>query len=92
MTWWWNDNVDIALKVKQRFWKSWKEGGSKQRGLLETKRAAKRAAYDIKRAAAKERFGDVVRWEDDRAEVFKIVNVNDCNKSRCCCWGQMREK
>lgn len=27
--WWWDDNVDTAVKDKQRLWKGWKQGGSK---------------------------------------------------------------
>ena len=23
VTWWWNDNVDTAIKEKQRLWKGW---------------------------------------------------------------------
>ena len=30
VTWWWNDNVDIAVKEKGRLRKSWKQGGSKK--------------------------------------------------------------
>ena len=54
------------------------------------KRAAKRAAYDIKRAAGKERFGGVIWWEDDWVEVFEIVKQVTLPNQRCC-WGQMRE-
>lgn len=72
VTWWWNDNVERAVKEKRRRWKSWKAGGSKEE-YLEAKRAAKRAVYDAKKAAEEERFGQVLRREDDRAEVFKIA-------------------
>ena len=67
------DNVDIAVKEKCRFSESWEKGESKEI-YLEPKKAAKQAAvYDAKRAAQKERFGDVLRCEDDKAEVLKIV-------------------
>lgn len=38
--WWQNDNTDVAVKEKRSFWKSWKEGGSKE-VYLEAKKAAK---------------------------------------------------
>ena len=69
--WWWNEDVDIAVKEKRRFWKSWKQGGSKEE-YLEVKKTAKRAFYDAKRAAELERFENVLKREDDRAQVFKI--------------------
>ena len=70
VTWWWNEDVDIAVKEKRRFWKSWKQGGSKE--YLEAKKTAKRAFYDAKRASELERFENVLKREDDRAQVFKI--------------------
>ena len=72
VTWWWNDNVDSAVKEKRRLWKIWKSGGSKQE-YLEAKRASKRAVYEAKKLAEQERFGDVERREDHRAEVFRIA-------------------
>ena len=71
VTWWWNNNIDIAVKEKRRLWKNWKEGGSKE-VYLEAKRAAKQAVYDAKRAAEQERVEDVLRREDDRVEVFEL--------------------
>ena len=29
-TWWWNVAVDSTVKEKQRYWKTWKKGGSKR--------------------------------------------------------------
>ncbi len=72
VTWWCNDFVDEAVKEKHRLWKAWKKGSSKEE-YLEAKRAAKRAVYDAKKIAEEERFRDVLRREDDRAEVFKIA-------------------
>ena len=72
VTWWWNDDIEEAVKEKRRLWKSWKDDGSKGK-YLEVKRAAKRAVYHAKKAAEEERFGNVLRREDDRAEVFKIA-------------------
>ena len=72
VTWWWNENVEFAVKEKRRLWKIWKTGGSKEE-YLEAKRATKRAVYEAKKLAKQERFGDVLRREDHRAEVFRIA-------------------
>ena len=48
VTWWWNNNVDIAVKEKRRLRKSWKQGGSTE-DYLEAKRTTRRAVYDAKR-------------------------------------------
>ena len=29
-TWWWNNEVDFAIKEKRKLWKIWKKGGSKE--------------------------------------------------------------
>ena len=71
VTWWWNNNVDIAVKEKRRLWKSWKQGGSKE-DYLEAKRTTRRAVYDAKRTAELERSGNLLR-EADSAQVFKIA-------------------
>ena len=47
-TWWWNDEVDRAIKVKRRLWKEWKAGGSKEQ-YLEAKRTAKSKVYAVKK-------------------------------------------
>ena len=69
---WWNDNIDTAVKETGKLWKSWKQGGSKE-DYLEAKRTARRGVYDTKRTAELQRFGNVLRREDDKAQVFKIV-------------------
>ena len=72
VTWWWNADVEMVIKEKRRLWKAWKQGGNKE-NYLTAKRAAKRAVYAAKKKAEEERFGDVLRREDHRAEVFKIA-------------------
>lgn len=42
---------------------------------IKAKWATKRVVYDTERAAEKARFGDKLRWEDDRVEIFKIAMV-----------------
>ena len=72
VTWWWNDAIAAAVKEKRAAWKCWKNGGSKSE-YLRAKKAAKRAVYDARRVAEPVRFGEVLRREDNRAEVFKIA-------------------
>ena len=79
VNWWWNDNVDIAVNEKRRFWKSWKQGGSRE-DYLETKRTARRAVYDKKRAAKLEKFENVLGREDDRPQSFKIAEQMTTNQ------------
>ena len=69
-TWWWNDEVDQCIKEKRRLWKERNSGGSKNL-YLEAKRCARTAVYAAK--AESNRFADVLRREDQRNEVFKIV-------------------
>ena len=30
VTWWWNDDLDQAVKKKRQLWKEWKQGCSKE--------------------------------------------------------------
>jgi len=30
LTWWWNDDVESAVKEKRKLWKVWKKGGLKE--------------------------------------------------------------
>ena len=59
VTWWWTDNVDIAVKEKRRLWKSRSKLVEKK--TTEAKRTARSAVYDAKRAAQLERFGKCVK-------------------------------
>ena len=45
--WWWNE-VDNAVKEKQKVWKPWKNGGTKEE-YLKAKKAAKTAVYFVKK-------------------------------------------
>ena len=48
VTWWWNEQVEVAIKEKRRLWKIWKIGGSKD-DYLAAKRQAKKAVYEAKK-------------------------------------------
>ena len=90
---WWNGNVEVAVKGKRRFLKNWKEGGSKEVEVyLESKKAAKQAVYNAKRAAKKERFGEVLRRVYDREEVSRIVKqITATNRDPRSCCGKIHE-
>ena len=72
VTWWWNNEVDTLIRAKRELWKEWKRGGSKEQYLI-AKKAARRGVYNAKKRAEEERFGEVLRREDQREEVFKIA-------------------
>ena len=49
----------------------------------EAKRTARRAVYDAKRVAKLERFGGVLRREDDRAQLSKIAKQMTATNRFC---------
>ena len=46
-TWWWNDEVDAAIKEKRRAWKEWKKGGCRDT-YNRAKAIAKKAVFQAK--------------------------------------------
>jgi len=71
-TWWWNKEVDVAVKCKSVAWKSWRAGAGSKESYLEAKRAARRAVYKAKKEAEQARFAKVLR-NDCQSEVFKVA-------------------
>ena len=65
-TWWWNDEVDRAIKVKRRLWKEWKAGGSKEQ-YLEAKRTAKSKVYAAKKKA------EISSFQNSNCNVIKSL-------------------
>ena len=45
--WWWNTAVDSAIKEKQKYWKAWNKGGSKEK-YQNTKSVVKHGVYVAK--------------------------------------------
>ena len=72
VTWWWNDEVDRAVKEKRKLWKDWKVGGSKER-YLEAKRVAKSKVYAAKKEAEVRNFQNILTRDDEKEMVFKIA-------------------
>ena len=72
VTWWWNAEVEVAIKEKRRLWKAWKDGGNKN-DYLEAKRNSKKKVYEAKKKAEEERFADVTHNKDARNQLFTIV-------------------
>ena len=68
-TWWWNDEVNLAIAEKRRCWKAWKQGGGKEQ-YLQAKRNAKRTVYTAKKTAEEKKFSDLKPGMDD---IFKIA-------------------
>lgn len=68
-TWWWNDEVDSAIKEKRRLWKEWQKGGEKEK-YLQAKRKAKSAVHAARKSAQEAKFGDLTS-NDQRNLIFK---------------------
>ena len=73
VTWWWNDDVENCVKEKRRVWKEWKKGLVPKETYLEVKRIARRAIYQAKLDAEKERFPNATGRDDHKNEIFKIA-------------------
>ena len=70
-TWWWNDDVDLAVKEKRNLWKLWKKGGSKE-PYIAAKRRAKCAVYTAKKTASEDSFNNL-HEKDKLNHVFKLA-------------------
>ena len=71
-TWWWNTEVDDAIKAKRKAWKDWQKNGGSKEIYLATKRQAKKVVYTAKRKADEERFKDI-RTNDQKNAIFKLA-------------------
>ena len=81
VTWWWNNDVDQAVKKKRQLWIEWEQGSSKE-PYLQAKRDSKRAVYAAKKFAEEERFSSIIEKEDSRKEKFEIakqIKVENCD-------------
>lgn len=70
--WWWNDQVDDAIKEKKRLWKEWKSGGCKEL-YLAAKRRAKAEVYAAKKQAEEQKMANILRRDDEKQVVFKVA-------------------
>ena len=70
-TWWWNADVDSAIKKKRRLWKAWKKGGSIEE-YLDAKRKAKSAVFRAKKEASDQKFSNLDD-NDKLSYVFKTA-------------------
>lgn len=71
VTWWWNAEVDSAIKEKRRLFKVWKKGGSKEDYLI-AKRRARREVYRAK-TTARAPLLESLNSREGRDEVFKVA-------------------
>ena len=67
--WWWNEEVDKAIKEKRQKYKEWKKGGSREEYNI-AKRKSKQVLYEAKKAAEDLKFSDVNAGRED---VFRIA-------------------
>ena len=72
VTWWWNGEVDDAIKEKRRLWKAWKSGGSKTE-YNNAKRISKKKVYEAKKRVEEECFANVNQSKDARNELFQLA-------------------
>ena len=63
--------MNNAVKVKQKVWKQWKSGGSKE-AYMKAKRPAKAAAYFVNKGALTEWFVSINN-NSDKNQIFKIA-------------------
>ena len=70
-TWWWNDEVDRAIKEKRRLFGIWRSGGSKE-NYLAAKRRARKEVYKAKRRE-EEAMADRLERADAGGEVFRVA-------------------
>ena len=67
--WWWNEEVDKAIKEKRQKYKEWKKGGSREEYNI-AKRKSKQVLYEAKTAAEDLKFSVV---NTGRKDVFRIA-------------------
>jgi hypothetical protein len=70
-SWWWNDEVDAAIKLKRKLWKEWQNGGSRE-AYCAAKKRAKTEVYQAKKAASEEKFQNL-ESKDGRNYIFKLA-------------------
>ena len=69
--WWWNE-VDNAVKEKQKAWKPWKNGDTKEE-YLKAKKAAKTAVYFVKKKYAQTEQFASTNSNSDKNHIFKMA-------------------
>ena len=68
-TWWWNNEVDAAIKEKRRAWNEWKKGGCRET-YNRAKAIANKAVFQAKQVVEEEKFARVA---SNPSEIFKIA-------------------
>ena len=71
-TWWWNDQVDLAVKERKRLYKAWKCGGSKEPYLV-AKRKVRSEIYAAKKLAEEQKFANILCRDDEKLAIFKVA-------------------
>ena len=88
-TWWWNDDVEEAVKMKRDKFRRWKKFGVDQdhREYLEAKRVSRRVIWNAKDAKCRE-FAEELETDNGRKNFFKIAKQmakdrNDITEPLC---------
>ena len=68
-TWWWNDQVESAVKEKRKLYKVWKTGGSRE-AYNAAKCFARRAVYIARNAAQRVALEKV---DPKSADIYKLA-------------------
>jgi hypothetical protein len=68
-TWWWDEEVNIAIQRKRRCYKAWKKGGSREE-YTQAKSAAKKVVFLAKQAAATAKFSHI---DPKGSDIFKVA-------------------
>ena len=74
ITWWWNDVVEKAIKLKRDKWKQSTVGECSDEEYKEAKLASQKAVYIAKEGAEAEEFADLSTDKDSRNNAFKVAN------------------
>ena len=72
-TWWWNSEVEEAIKEKRKAWKAYRKKKGSREAYTTANKKAKHAVYLAKRAAETQRFGDLSTDPNSRKNVFKMA-------------------
>ena len=68
-TWWWDEEVNIAIQAKRKCFKAWKKGGSKDE-YNRAKCVAKKAVYSARHVTALARFSHI---DPNGSDIFKVA-------------------
>ena len=72
-TWWWNKEVDKAVKEKRRLFFEWKFRGAPKEPYNEAKRNADKVIDAAQEKAHNSKFPNIHVRDDEKHELFKVA-------------------